>query len=118
MASMAVSTEAPELPHLGGEPDYPGGHPLHTGWLIWHDKKARGGGGAGVNGGQAVRAKDDAFPRLLGRFNTVETFWQYARAAPCSRSARAARAPHGIKHAVPCCAVPRFATAASRARGR
>lgn len=66
---MAATVAETEYPHLGGELDYPGGHALHTGWLIWHDKKPKGGGGG----------KDSVMPRMLGRFNTAETFWQYAR---------------------------------------
>ncbi|KAG8470871.1 hypothetical protein KFE25_009292 [Diacronema lutheri] len=72
---MTAAVAEAELPHLGGELDYPGGHPLHTAWLIWHEKKPKGSGQNG--GGGASRGRDDSSLRLLGRFNTVETFWQH-----------------------------------------
>lgn len=83
---MTAAVAEAELPHLGGELDYPGGHPLHTAWLIWHEKKPKGSGQNG--GGGASRGRDDSSLRLLGRFNTVETFWQCARAGARGAQAR------------------------------
>ncbi|KAJ1621763.1 hypothetical protein T492DRAFT_886413 [Pavlovales sp. CCMP2436] len=91
-AAAAQGVAAEGIPHLGGELDYPGGHPLHTAWLISYDKKGKAVAGVQQNNGftrangqnSASPSKDEALPRVLGRFNTVETFWQCVQLAPLS----------------------------------